>query len=54
MSRARRGAKVYVTADDLDRAAEGLCAKWSIDGRQRWVLDLDAPAAGRQAIRTPS
>lgn len=58
MSRARDSSHVYVAADDLDQAVEDLRVEWAIDRRQRWVLDVDEPAAvGRQqrpglALRT--
>lgn len=44
MSRARDTSHVYVAADDLEQAVKDLTIEWSADRRQRWVLDVDAPA----------
>ena len=44
MSRARDTSKVYVAADDLDQAVDDLRREWSLDRRQRWILDVDEPA----------
>jgi conjugative relaxase-like TrwC/TraI family protein len=46
MSRARVRSRVYLAADDLDQAVEDLRAEWTLDRRQRWVLDVDEPAIG--------
>lgn len=44
MSRARVTSQVYVAADEVDQAVQDLRAEWSIDRRQRRVLDVDEPA----------
>jgi hypothetical protein len=42
---------VYLAADDLDQVVEDLRAEWTLDRRQRWVLDVDEPAIGDMARR---
>ncbi|MDP9070080.1 MAG: AAA family ATPase [Actinomycetota bacterium] len=51
MSRARDTTHLYLAADDRDQAVEDLTAEWSVDGRQRWTLDIDRPAAPGQPTR---
>lgn len=51
MSRARDTSHVYAAADDIDQAVEDLTAEWSVDRRQRWVLDVDAPAQPGERTR---
>ena len=53
MSRARDTSHVHLTADDLDQAVDDLRRGWSIDRRQRWVLDIDE-TAGDDRARRPS
>ena len=43
MSRARDTSRVYAVADDVDRAVDDLRREWSIERRQRWIIDTDAP-----------
>lgn len=45
MSRARESTHVHVVADDVDQAVDDLRREWSIERRDRWVLDVDSPAA---------
>jgi hypothetical protein len=51
MSRARDTSHVYVAADNLGQAVEDLRADWTVDRRQRWILDVDAPARDGLAVR---
>jgi hypothetical protein len=51
MSRARIATHVHIVADDLDYAAADLTAEWAVDRRQRWTLDVDAPAAPGDTLR---
>jgi len=44
MSRARHHATVWVTADDIDQAAEDLKRDWPQERRQRWAIDSGTPA----------
>lgn len=44
MSRARDTSHVYAVADDTDQAVDDLVVEWSVDRRQRWIIDTDAPA----------
>lgn len=44
MSRARQTSHVYVAADDHDQAIEDLTNEWSIERRQRWLIDTDTVA----------
>lgn len=51
MSRARDMSHVYVAANDQDQVGEELAAEWSADRRQRWILDVDQPAATDESTR---
>lgn len=44
MSRARQTSHVYVVADDHDQGIEDLTNEWSIERRQRWLIDTDTVA----------
>ncbi len=44
MSRARESSHVYVVADDHDQAVDDVKQEWSVERRERWVLDTDQPA----------
>jgi ATP-dependent exoDNAse (exonuclease V) alpha subunit len=39
MSRARHHSDIHIVADDLDQAVEQLADDWSIERRQRWIID---------------
>jgi hypothetical protein len=51
MSRARIASNVHLVADDVGQAAADLTAEWSVDRRQRWTLDIDAPAQPGDPLR---
>ncbi len=51
MSRARDTSHTYVVAGDAEQGSEDLVAEWSVDRRQRWILDADEPAIDARARR---
>lgn len=51
MSRARIATDVHTVADNPDQAAADLTTEWTVDRRQRWTLDVDAPANPADRIR---
>jgi len=44
MSRAPETSHVYIVADDIDQAGEDLTREWSIQRRERWIIDIDTVA----------
>lgn len=51
MSRARESSHVYVVADEPNQAVDDLTREWSVERRERWVLDTDQPAEDGDARR---
>ena len=51
MSRARDTSHVHLAAEDHDQALDDLQREWSVDRRQRWVLDIDEPADDNRTRR---